>query len=205
MIAGGMRLIVARHGETEWNAEGREIGQLDSQLTPRGIEQAQRLAQRLSRVKIAVVYSSDLGRAMKTAEIVAAACQTEVRPDPNLRERHMGIFQGLTVQEIRQQFPAERKRYEENQDYAIPEGESGSQRSERTIRALTEIAERHSDQTVVAVTHSGVLRGFFECVLALPTGQGSRFRRDNASYNAFDHESGRWTLVTWNDTSHLRD
>src|SRR5258706_9533312 len=115
-----MRLIVVRHGETEWNAEGREIGQLDSALTPRGMEQARRLAQRLAPAKIAAVYSSDLGRAVKTAEIVAAACHTEIRLSPDLRERHMGIFQGVTIQEIRQQFPAERKQYDAKHDYAIP-------------------------------------------------------------------------------------
>jgi broad specificity phosphatase PhoE len=56
---------------------------------------------------------------------------------------------------------------------------------------------------VVVVAHSGVLRGLLEFVLALQTSQGWRFRRDNASYNAFDYESGKWTLATWNDTSHL--
>jgi broad specificity phosphatase PhoE len=105
-----MKLIVVRHGETEWNAEGREIGQLDSLLTPRGVDQAERLAQRLGRMPIAMIYSSDLGRAMKTAEILAAACGADVRPEPGVRERHMGVFQGLTGPEIRRQFPDERRR-----------------------------------------------------------------------------------------------
>ena len=200
-----MRLIVVRHGETVWNVEGREIGQLDSPLTPRGIEQAERLSRRLSHTRIDAIYSSDLGRSMKTAEILAAVCHTEVHPEPDLRERHMGIFQGLTVEEIERRFPGDRQKYQENRDYAIPEGESGAQRTARTMRTLTEIAERHSDRTVVVVTHSGVLRGLFECVLAVPSGLDARFRRDNASYNAFDYEAGKWTLVTWNDVSHLQD
>jgi 2,3-bisphosphoglycerate-dependent phosphoglycerate mutase len=198
-----MRLIAVRHGETEWNVEGREIGQLDSALTPLGVEQAQRLARRLGRMKIDAVYSSDLGRAMETAAMIAAACRTEVRPDPGLRERNMGIFQGLTLAEVESTHPDDRRAYERDRDYAIPDGESGAQRSERSIRTLNAIAGRHSDETVVAVTHSGFLRGFFEWVLGIPPGRTGQFRRDNASYNAFDHDAGRWMLVTWNDTSHL--
>ena len=115
----------------------------------------------------------------------------------------MGIFQGLTADEIRQRYPVDRKKFEKDPDYAIPDGESGPQRSEGTTRAFTHIAERHPAQTVVAVTHSGVLRGFFELVLAMPPGQGWRFRRDNAAYNAFEYQLSKWTLATWNDVSHL--
>jgi 2,3-bisphosphoglycerate-dependent phosphoglycerate mutase len=198
-----MRLIPVRHGETLWNVEGREMGQLDSPLTPLGVEQAQRLARRLSGMKIDVVYSSNLGRALDTAAIIAAACHTDVRPDPGLRERNMGIFQGLTQAEIERQYPVEGRAYAKDQNYAIPNGESGPQRAERSIRAFSAIAERHPHDTVVAVTHSGLLRGFFEWVLGIPPDRGVHFRRDHASYNALDFESGKWTLVTWNDLSHL--
>src|SRR3954470_7385192 len=106
-----MRIIAVRHGETEWTAAGREIGQLDSALTPKGVEQAERLAVRLSRLKIDAVYSSDLGRAMATAAAIAARRGMQVIPDPALRERHMGIFQGLTTAEIDARHPDERLAY----------------------------------------------------------------------------------------------
>lgn len=198
------KLIIVRHGETQWNVENREMGQLDAELTPRGLAQAEQLAARLQRVGFARVYSSDLGRAARTAEIIAKTSGVDVSLDIDLRERHMGIFQGLTPLEMRQRFPFERQRFEEEPDYPIPGGESGPQRSARTIPAITGIAERHPGETTVIVTHSGVLRGFFEYVLAMSSGQGWRFRRDNASYNAFEFEDGKWTLVTWNDTSHLQ-
>jgi len=197
-----MQLIVVRHGETQWNVEGREIGQLDSPLTLRGIEQAERLGRRLEKLSIAIIYSSDLGRTRHTAEIIATACRAPVQFDIALRERHMGIFQGLNAEERLARYPAEWQKYENDPDYPIPDGESGAQRTLRTVEAMNRIAESHRDQLVVAVTHSGILRGWFEHVLETPTGQGQRFRRDHASFNAFDYD-GQWALVTWNDLSHL--
>ena len=198
------KLFPVRHGETEWNVEGREIGQLDSALTPRGIRQAEALAQRLGALHIDALYASDLGRAMRTAEIIARECGVPVIPDAALRERHMGIFQGLTTDESRQRYPAERAAFERmDPDYVIPEGESANQRMRRAVDALTAIAERHSDQRVVVVSHSGFIRGFFEHVLTLAPDTGWRFRRDNASFNAFEHSDGKWVLETWNDVAHL--
>jgi broad specificity phosphatase PhoE len=108
-----MKLIAIRHGETEWNAQGREIGQLDSPLTERGIQQARLVAGRLNQGVFHALYSSDLGRAIQTAEIIAAKCQKPVQLDAGLRERHMGIFQGLTLPEMRERFPKERAEFEQ--------------------------------------------------------------------------------------------
>ena len=107
-----MKLIAIRHGETEWNAQGREMGQLDSALTERGIQQARLVAGRLNQAVFHALYSSDLGRAIQTAEIIAAKCQKQVQLDAGLRERHMGIFQGLTLAEMRERFPKERAEFE---------------------------------------------------------------------------------------------
>jgi broad specificity phosphatase PhoE len=105
-----MKLIAIRHGETEWNAQGREMGQLDSALTERGIQQARLVAGRLNQAAFHALYSSDLGRGIQTAEIIASKCQKQVQLDAGLRERHMGIFQGLTLAEMRERFPKERAR-----------------------------------------------------------------------------------------------
>ena len=107
-----MRLIAIRHGETEWNTQDREMGQLDSPLTSRGVRQAHAIAHRLSRVPFGALYSSDLGRAVATAGVIGERCGKQVRIAPGLRERHMGIFQGLTVAEMRERFPRERQDYE---------------------------------------------------------------------------------------------
>jgi len=197
-------VIAIRHGETEWNREQREIGQLDSPLTQRGIEQARALAQRLCRTRFDALYSSDLGRAVQTAEIIGTECRIPVKLAAGLRERHMGIFQGLTVEEMRQKFPREREEYERlGLDYVIPGGESARQRLERSVRTLTSIAQTHAGQSVVVVTHGGFLTGFFEFVLGMQPGNDRRFRRANCSYNTFVYSEAKWCLETWNDTSHL--
>lgn len=199
-----MKLIAVRHGETEWNVEGREMGQLDSRLTQRGAEQAKALAGRLGRERISALYSSDLGRAIQTAEMISLATGVAVAIDAGLRERHMGVFQGLTKAEMAKRFPTEYSDYRRiGHAYQIPQGESGAQRLARSIRVLTEIAERHRNETVVAVTHGGFLMGFFEHVLGVPPGNGWRFKRRNAAYNSFEYFNEEWRLETWNEIGHL--
>jgi probable phosphoglycerate mutase len=199
-----VRVIAIRHGETVWNAEGREQGQADSPLTPRGLDQSVAIAGRLRGQRFAALYSSDLGRALQTADFVAHATGVDVLVDPGLRERHMGIFQGLTREQMAARFPAEYAAYRADPyGYAIPGGESGRERRDRSVRVMTALADRHADDTIVVITHGGFLLGFFEHVLELPPGNGWRFRRRNASFNVFARANGYWSLETWNDTSHL--
>lgn len=205
MESGGRMLLIAvRHGETEWNLHNREMGHLDSPLTTVGVQQAEALGRRLSRLQVDELYSSDLGRAVRTAEIIGAACQKKVHLESELRERHMGLFQGLTWDEMAERFPQEREAYNRKGFYeTVPEGETAQQRSDRSVRILTAIAERHRDQTVVVVTHGGFLMGFLEVVLGMPLGSGKRFKKQNASFNAFEYAGSQWCLETWNDLSHL--
>ena len=199
-----MKLIAVRHGEAEWNVERRDMGQLDSPLTERGLQQVQALAVRLEHVRIGALYTSDLGRAMQTARIIAAATGVEPIADARLRERHLGIFQGLTKPEAASRFPREFAEYRRlGHHYRIPGGESGEERTARSVAALTDIAGRHADATIVVVTHGSFLMGFFEHVLAMTPGNGWRFRRQNAAYNDFEYTADGWSLKTWNDTAHL--
>ena len=199
-----MKLIAVRHGEAEWNRTQREMGQMNSPLTPLGIQQAEAIGRRLSQIKFAALYSSDLGRAMQTAQIIGTASQMPVTQDAGLRERALGIFEGLTVEEMRQKYPRERAEFERHDpDYVPPGGESARQRRERGARALTAIAERHPGQTVVAVTHGGIMTGFFEFVVGMELGDGKTFYKGNCSYNSFEYSEDKWYLETWNDTTHM--
>jgi len=85
----------------------------------------------------------------------------------------------------------------------IPEGETAQERTNRSARVLTEIASRHPEQTVVVITHGGFLTGFLGFVLGIPFANGTRFRKQNASFNAFEYLEPNWYLQTWNDASHL--
>jgi broad specificity phosphatase PhoE len=199
-----MKLIAIRHGETAWNLEGRRMGQLDSPLTARGVDQGEALARRLARTSFEAIYTSDLGRAVQTAELIARATGRPIVIEPGLRERHMGIFQGLTDAEAAARFPDEVAAARRiGPAYEAPGSESIAHRVERAVRVLSDLAARHPDATLVAVTHNGFLTGFFEHVLALAPGHDHRYAQRNCAYNTFHHDRGHWRLETWNDTSHL--
>jgi probable phosphoglycerate mutase len=197
------RFLIIRHGETEWNVLGREMGQLDSPLTALGLAQAGRVGPRLVAYRPTALYSSDLGRAIHTARIIGAAIGLTPITDARLRERNMGIFQGLTPTESEALHPVERAAYRADEAYVIPEGESGLQRSERALACVEELAVRHPGETLVVVTHSGLLAGILERTLMLPAGTGRHFRRRNTAINAFLRSPLGWRLESWGDVAHL--
>jgi broad specificity phosphatase PhoE len=136
-------LLLVRHGETDWNAEGRLQGHTDRPLNDAGRRQAQELAERLAREQVDAVYASDLARAKETAETVGARLGLPVVIDPDLREKNWGTWEGLTGDE------------RIGVEYA---GETTEEHRERVLRAVRRIVERHPGQTVVVVTHGGSLR-----------------------------------------------
>ncbi len=199
------RVIVVRHGETAWNTEKRWQGHLDSPLTPKGVSQAQALARRLARENFSALYCSDLGRACQTAQIISAVTGHRVSPDARLRERNLGIFQGLTTEEIRTTAdPDLYERYRtRDPDHVLPGGESIRQQIERNIACFEELAKKHLGESIVVVTHGGVLSGFFRHVLSLPLNAPRRFEFRNSSLNVFIYRGDYWILQTWGDVNHL--
>jgi len=145
-------LLLVRHGETDWNAEGRLQGHTDRPLNDHGRRQARALAEELAGDKIAAVYASDLVRARETAEIVAERLTLAVVVDVDLREKNWGSWEGLT--------PAERER-------VAYEGEATDEHRERTLRAVQRIAERHAGDRVLVVTHGGSVRRVQAAVLGM--------------------------------------
>jgi len=198
------RFIIVRHGQTQWNHRGIRQGHLDSDLTPRGIAQAKALGIRLAREHFTTLYSSDLGRAVHTARIIAASTGHEIVTDARLRERHLGIFQGLDGDEIKAKYPEQHRLHRTvGPDYVIPEGESVRQQVARNVAYLTEIAPKHLGETIVVVTHGGVLSGLFRHTFSIPFDAPRRFEFTNAGLNVFNYQQGSWFLQTWGDTSHL--
>src|SRR5574341_35572 len=198
------QVIIVRHGQTEWNIKGIRQGHLDSPLTRHGLAQAKALGQRLAREKFSVLYSSDLGRAVETAKEIVTVTGHQVVTDARLRERHLGIFQGLNADEINEIYPEERRLMRTSgPGYVIPCGESMIQQVERNVAFLDSLAVRHAGETIVVVTHGGVVSGFFRHTLAIPLDAPRRFEFVNAGLNVFAHEDGNWMLLTWGDVSHL--
>jgi 2,3-bisphosphoglycerate-dependent phosphoglycerate mutase len=198
------QVIIVRHGQTQWNLKLIRQGHLDSPLTEKGIAQAKALAQRLAQEKFTALYSSDLGRAVQTAQTIAAVTGHQVVTDTRLRERNLGIFQGLNGDEIKDKFPEEYRFHRTlGPDYVIPSGESVKQQVERNIACLCEIAAKHVGEAIVVVTHGGVLSGLFRHTFSIPFSAARRFEFMNASLNVFNYENGSWFLQTWGDVSHL--
>jgi len=200
-------LTVVRHGESNWNTEGRQQGHLDSGLSERGRTQAQAIAARLRGQHYAAVYTSDLGRAKETALIIDQLLGIGLSVEPRLRERHLGVFQGLTWPEIEQQHPEAFQAFNTGDpDYVIPGGESAHQRFERTVGCLENIARKHVGTNVLVVAHSGVLNGLMHAALQIPLGAPRRFKLWNASLSLFSFaDPDGWTLGTWGDVAHLAD
>jgi uncharacterized phosphatase len=138
------KLLLVRHGETDWNAEGRLQGQTDRPLSDYGRRQARQLADELEGEQFEAIYSSDLSRAQETAEIVGRRLDVPVELDPDLREKDWGTWEGLNA--------VERDRVEFV-------GESTEAHQERMLQALRRISEHHpGDGVVLVVTHGGSMR-----------------------------------------------
>lgn len=200
------QLILVRHGETEWNRLKKYQGQANSPLTELGIRQAEAVRDALADEPIDTIVSSDLGRALQTAQIIAEPHDLRVIPEARLRERHLGVFQGLDKDSISERYPEEVRRYRSGDpDHVIPDGESARQRYERSTACLRELAKSHAGDTLVVVAHGGILRGAIEMVLDLPMNRKRRFSLYNASIARFSIFDGYWMMDSWGETWHLKD
>ncbi|KAF8041250.1 hypothetical protein BT93_B3244 [Corymbia citriodora subsp. variegata] len=198
-------IVVVRHGETEWNADGRIQGHLDVELNENGRRQATAVGEKLSREgKISAIYSSDLKRALETANSIATACGgLEVIKDPDLRERNLGELQGLQLRAASSVCPEAYKAFLSNKmDQEIPGGgESIDQLYQRCTTCLQNISMKHKGERVVVVTHGGVIRSLHR--RASPKERSGKVL--NTSVNIFHLSDGdNWVLKSWGDVSHLK-
>jgi broad specificity phosphatase PhoE len=154
------RVLILRHGESEWNVERRWQGWLDAPLTAEGEHQAALRARALAHngVRPRAVYSSDLGRARRTAEIVAAHLDVPILTDEGFRERHGGDWQGHTGDEIDAKWPGMRERWRNGELTAPPGGEEDHAVLARFDAALARALRHVGSNLLVIVTHHGVLR-----------------------------------------------
>ena len=197
-------LLIVRHGETEWNAAGRIQGHTDIGLSDKGTEQARSLGQRLLGLSIDAAYSSDLKRTSETAKLALGERDIALNETPMLREYHKGAFEGLTLPEIKVQFPNEYPKYlEKNLDYAPKGGESTRTVSARMAQIIGEIKSNHLDDTVLIVSHGGVLRAAMVSLLGMSLEGNWSFVFGNCGLTTVDTFEDNAVLRQFNDTSHL--
>jgi probable phosphoglycerate mutase len=160
-------IVLARHGETDWNRERRFQGHADRPLNDAGRAQAAELAALLEGEPFSSVYTSPLLRAAETAEIVAARLGVEVRPHGALKEVDVGSWSGLSVQEVEARYPEGYARWLEKRAAGWDDGETYEELAARVVAGLHEIARGHPDEHVLAVTHGGPMRSARAVALGL--------------------------------------
>ena len=187
-------ILLARHGESDWNRDRRWQGHADRPLTDHGREQARELAERLATTDLDAVYSSDLERARDTAAIVAEPHRLPVRELPALREVDVGSWSGLTRAEAEEQFPDAYRRWIDGSE-GWHDGETYEQLSGRVVGAVLEIAERHPGDRVLLVAHGGSIRAIHAAALGVDVHAYRRIQRvePNATLSAVCVEGARLT------------
>jgi broad specificity phosphatase PhoE len=189
-------ILLARHGESDWNVDRRWQGHADRPLTERGREQARALADRLADIALQAVYTSDLRRARETAEIVARTQGLEVHVTPALREVDVGSWSGLSREEAGARFPEGYARWLSGGP-GWEDGESYEQMSERVLGALRAIVADHPEDRVLIVAHGGPIRAIHAATIGIDVHAYRRIRpvEPNARLSAVCAEDGRLTRL----------
>ena len=198
---GGWHLV--RHGETQWNLEGRIQGHTDVPLCEFGRKKVRALARELATIPFSAVYASDLIRTVETARILIEGTDASVQKDPNLREFAYGAWEGLTLDEVQTQ-DAESFSQRLNRrdvDFAAPGGENAIQLLQRVRRFFDETSEMHGQEdNLLVVAHGGSIRALAICLLGLSDEHFWRFHVDCASLSVIRTYSGGRVLERWNHT-----
>ena len=204
------RVLLIRHGQSQGNLEGRFGGHLPTSLSERGHREAEATAQALQREEIAAIYSSDLLRAVQTAEPLAHLTGLEIIQTTAFRERSVGCMEGLTFAEAAERHPDEYAALiHRDFDYVLSGGESYRQMLDRSAGELDRIIEQHRGDTVAVFSHTGTI-----CILALhlmgaldsPTLRPVWIVTNNCGIARFDlRADGFVRVLALNDTRHLDD
>ncbi|MGE5602070.1 MAG: histidine phosphatase family protein [Nitrososphaerales archaeon] len=200
------RFVLVRHGQTEWNRVERFRGRADVPLNDAGLMQAEATGRRVAEEwRLAAVYASPLGRAHVTAEAISLRCGLPVAPLAGVIDIDYGEWQGLTPDEVASRWPdLLHGWYNTPHTVQIPGGESLAGLRERAMSAICELAERHDNETIAVVSHTVINRVILLGILGLGNERFWRLRQDNCGINVFEAAAGDFTLVTLNDTCHLR-
>ena len=198
------RIVAVRHGETAWNVDTRVQGNQDIPLNATGRWQATRMAEALVDEGIAAVYSSDLLRALTTAESLGAALGLPVVTDQRLRERGFGVFESHTFAEVEARWPVEARRWTQRDPEFAPEGgESLREVYARSIATVNQLAAAHAGQTIAVVAHGGIMDCFYRAANRIDLQAKRAWPLGNASINRLLHTGLGLRLIGWSDTRHL--
>ena len=196
-------IILIRHGETEWNSQQRMQGHSNSDLSSVGQAQIQALGQWMKNVPFDHIYSSDSLRAKQTAEAITQFSGHELKIDLRLREKNLGVFEGLTSEEARERHPEVFRLFKTaGSKYVIDEGESTQQLQDRALEIVNEIRIKHPEERVLLVTHGGFIRVVMKHSLGLSLETPTRFLIRNTGVFRLVLEDN-WIVSQMGGVSHL--
>lgn len=200
------RICFIRHGETDWNVAKRIQGHTDIPLNETGRAQALAMAFNAAHQRFHAIYSSDLARTLETALALAQREDQEVKLLPQLRERHYGVFQGITAAEGAVKYPEAHAHYvARDLEYDFENGESLRGFAERVADGIDWLVRHHSGQTIAAVSHSGVLDVIYRRATGRPLHTPRDFVIPNCALNWFHFDGQGWHLEAWADRHYLHD
>lgn len=192
------RLVLWRHGQSDYNAAGRMQGQFDSRLTAAGLGQARRAARCLAALTPEIVMTSDLSRAGDTAAVLATETGILPRVDKRLRETHLGTWQGLTHAEVETLWPGGIPTWRGNPEWAPPGGETKVEVAGRAAQVVAEL-DAAGHRSAVLCTHGGVITGLTPLLLGLPVSSWSVFGGlGNCHWTVLVRRDSLWRLSSYN-------
>jgi len=196
-------LTLVRHGESIWNAHGILQGQADCPLSETGRQQAALVAARLAQWRFDACYTSDLARARETAKAVTAACGLPALPHPGLRERAMGRWEGLSLEQVGERYPEDLAAWLADRSANQHGGERLEQMVKRVLAAVQEILDRHPGGRLLAITHGGPIKAVVCSALGIPAEFANRFWIGNTSITEVKRDAKGLVVRGVNDLCHL--
>jgi probable phosphoglycerate mutase len=197
---------IVRHGQTNWNILGKTQGHGNSDLTPKGENQALELSKAIKEYPIDYIYSSDLGRAVQTAEIIGSTIGVDIIQTPSLREMGFGDWEGLLIEEIKKDHA---KTYEtwRNQPHLanIPNGETLHIIKDRVDAFIKELNEKYDNKHILLVSHSVTVRVMLLSFLNSGVENIYRIKQDNTALNIVEYRDYGPVVIKMNDTSHMKN
>ena len=200
-----VKIILIRHGETDWNKEQIFRGRIDVALNEVGLAQARAVQKFLKDVQISAIYSSPLSRALETARVVGEGRNCEVKIEEGFIDINFGRWQGLSHQKVKEDY---KDLYEmwltKPQVVTFPEGESLEEVQRRSMKALEKVIKKHSGETLAIVSHRVLNKVLLCTILGLELSQFWYIKQDTCAINRFEYKDNKYYLILLNDTCHLK-
>jgi len=200
-----VKIILIRHGETDWNKEQIFRGRIDVALNEVGLAQARAVRESLNDVQVSAVYSSPLSRAFETAKVLAENRNCEVEIEDDFIDINFGRWQGLSLKKVREEY---KELYEmwitKPQMVKFPEGESLKEVQKRSIKALEKVIKKHPQKTLAIVSHRVLNKVILCTILGLELSHFWYIKQDTCAINRFEYKDDRYYLTLLNDICHLR-